>query len=389
MRKPTLALYVLGGFAVVFGAVVAALQVDRMFESRQEVRFERPRDGWLVNASSDLTAAGDFRAAARRAIQSVVSIDTQIEGENWFGDRVVQRVSQGSGVVLSEDGTIVTNNHVLQAPGFRGRRLVDKVNVTFYDGTTVPAKIVGTDPRSDLAVLKVGRRGLKPIVVGDSGRLEVGEWVMAIGNPLGYENTLSVGVVSNVGRQLPGGGNSIFIDGIQTDAAINMGNSGGALTNARGELVGINTAIASIGGGSIGIGFAIPVNRMRQVVEDILNAGYARYGSLGVEILRRPGVLSVPEAREELRRRTGATGEPPSRGVVVVSVTPGSAAGKAGIRPLDVILEMSGKALTDIEDFLKHMSPRRPGDRVTLKVWSSGTVRTVSVSLDEAPRQDL
>jgi S1-C subfamily serine protease len=387
MRKSTMALLAVGGFALVFGAVLAALQLNRVLESRTEPKVERPREGWLVNASADPLAAGDFRAAAKRAVESVVSIDTQVEGENWFGERVVQSAGQGSGVILSSTGTIVTNNHVLRARSFRGDRLVDKVNVTFYDGSTSPAKIVGTDPRSDLAVLKVEKTNLKPIVVGDSGKLEVGEWVLAIGNPLGYENTLSVGVVSNVGRQLPGGGNSIFIDGIQTDAAINMGNSGGALTNARGELVGINTAIASIGGGSIGIGFAIPVNRMRQVVEDILKNGYARYGSLGVEILRRPGVLTVPDAREELRRRTGAKSDPPDKGVVVMNVAQDSAAFRAGIRPLDVITEMSGKSLTDIEDFSKQMSPRRPGDRVQLKVWSAGTVKSLSVALDEAPRQ--
>ncbi len=187
---------------------------------------------------------------------TVVSIDTAVEVEDWVGNRESQPVGQGSGVVITTDGYIVTNNHVITVPTRGGQsRVADVVQVTFSDGRSMAARVIGTDPFSDIAFLKVEATNLQAIEMGDSDRLEVGQWVMAIGNPLGYENTLSVGVVSSVGRALPTGGTSVLVDAIQTDAAINQGNSGGALTDASGRLIGINSAIASRTGVRLGLAF--------------------------------------------------------------------------------------------------------------------------------------
>lgn len=372
--------------AVAFAATLAALRLNQSFGGTDQGASWRRPSGQLLPASADPNGPLDFRAAAKRVLPSVVSVDTQIEGETWFGDRVRQQAGSGSGVVISADGYIVTNNHVVRIQTWGGQRLVDEVNVTFSDGRSLPAKVVGADPSSDLAVLKVEASGLTPIPQGDSAKLEVGQWVVAMGNPLGYENTLSVGVVSNIGRPLPSDGTTLFIDGIQTDAAINMGNSGGALCDAQGNLVGINTAIASIGGGNIGLGFAIPVNRMRQVVDDIVKFGYAKYGQLGVSLFNRDGALAMPDARAELKRLVNTDAEPPSEGVLIRRVAAGSVAAKVGIKPWDVVIGVDGKTVRELADFQAVMSPKRPGDTVSLTVWSAGQKRTVQATLTDSGR---
>lgn len=393
MTKSKIALMTLVAFGVVFAGVTSALKVNDLVKANQSVFGPvRSKESLLQNVKLEGTAqnSADFRAAAKKILPSVVSIDTQVEGENWLGRHVVQDAGAGSGVVITADGYVVTNNHVVRVnTGFGETKVVDKVRVTFSDGKSVQAKIVGTDPRSDLAVLKVERPGLVPIEVGDSTKLEVGQWVIAVGNPLGFENTLSVGVVSNVGRQLPGSSDAVFIDGIQTDAAINPGNSGGPLCDADGELVGINSSIASTTRANIGIGFAIPVNRMRQVVDDIIKYGYAKYGQLGVQILQRPGILGVADARAELRQRTNSSSEPPAEGAVILDVQPGSPGAAAGIKDLDVVIEIDGKKIADVEDFEKVMSPLRPGTKVSLKLWSAGQVKSVNVELADAGKASL
>ena len=393
MSNAKTAILTLAAFGVVFAGVTAALKVNELSQGKKSVFESRPkRESLLQNASLEQVPAGslDFRSAAKKILPSVVSIDTQVEGENFFGEHVVQDYSQGSGVVIAEDGYIVTNNHVVRANmGFGRSQIADKVRVTFSDGQTFPAKVVGTDPRSDLAVLKIEKSGLDPIEIGDSSKVEVGQWVVAVGNPLGFENTLSVGVVSNVGRQLPGTGDAVFIDGIQTDAAINHGNSGGALCTADGSLVGISSSIATTTNANIGIGFAIPVNRMKQVVDDIVKFGYAKYGQMGVSVLPRQNILGVPEARAELKRRTNANSEPPSTGAVVLDVQIGSPAATAGLKDLDVITEINGKKISDFEDFRKVLSPLRPGDQIECKLWSAGQSKVVKLSLADAGRANL
>jgi S1-C subfamily serine protease len=383
---------VVGVFATIFVAVTAALKFNEQSKTRSSIFSQAPaRETWIQNAGLDSVPQSlDFRLAAKKILPSVVSVDTQVEGENFFGERVVQDYSQGSGVIVSADGYIVTNNHVIRAQvGFGRSQIANRVLVHFSDGKSAEAKVIGTDPRSDLAVLKVDRSGLSPIQVGDSSKVEVGQWVIAVGNPLGFENTLSVGVVSNVGRQLPGSGDAVFIDGIQTDAAINHGNSGGALCTSDGSLVGINSSIASTTNANIGIGFAIPSKRMKQVVDDIIKFGYAKYGQLGVQVWKRPDGLSFAEAREELKSRTSSPGEPPSQGCVVLDVSSGSPAETAGLKPLDVITEINNQKIVDFVDFQKILSPMGPSAEVNIKVWSAGKVKSIKAVLTDVGKASL
>jgi S1-C subfamily serine protease len=368
-----------------FSAVVAAYKTRALWDRPSPPAVlvgNRQAQGVLLPAASG--GAVDFRATAKTVLPSVVSIDTVVQGRNFRNQQFEQKASSGSGVVISADGYVVTNNHVLEVENFGRRMRVNGVYATLSDGRVVAATIVGTDPRSDLAVLKVEAKGLQPVAIGDATKLEVGEWVVAVGNPLGYENTVSVGVVSSVNRPLPGNRQAVFIDGIQTDAAINMGNSGGALCNAAGQLVGINTAIASIGGGNIGLGFAIPVNRMNQVVQDILEHGRARYGTMGVTLYQPYSLIRNPDARRQLQDMTGAPSEPPRDGVIVDDVVEGGPAEQAGIAPLDVVTRVNGRAVQSLEDFLVVMSPLRPGAKVALRVWSKGKERSVELTLADA-----
>jgi serine protease Do len=285
-------------------------------------------------------------------------------------------------VVLSSDGTIVTNNHVVAG--------ASSVKVRTPDLQTYDAKVIGRDPKSDLAVLKIDAKGLTPVETGDSSSIEVGEWVMAIGNPLGFDNTVSVGVVSSLKRSLPVGG-GLLLDAIQTDAAINPGNSGGALTDAQGRLIGINSAIASPSGASVGIGFAIPINRVKEVVADILKHGHARYAGLGIRYNPNfPATfLSDPDVRTELGQITGSQNIPKAGIIVkspyrqVPSVEPGSAADQAGIKEWDVILSIDGEEVNDMLSLNRVLTPKKPGQTVQVSFWSKGQTKTAKVTLQE------
>lgn len=375
-----------GSFAAVFAAVFGALQLDRFTRQRQaadEVVFGNAGGARLINASAEGgTIAFDFREPARKALQSVVSIQTTAVGEDFFGRRFRQPFAQGSGVVVSSDGYVVTNNHVVRV-GRPDGQLASTVSVTFSDGKSYDAKIVGTDRRSDLAVLKIDNPGAKALTLGDSSKLQPGEWVLAVGNPLGYSNTVSLGIVSSTGRPLQGD-DALFVDGIQTDAAINQGNSGGALVDAEGNLVGINTAIASTNGGSIGIGFAIPVNRVKEVVRDIVKDGKVRYGDPGLVIERRPGLLQRASVRREIQRLTNTSETPPSQGVIVSDVYDGGPAALAGIPQFSIILALDGKNIASNEDYAAVLTTKRPGDSLTVKFWASGTVKQATIKLGES-----
>jgi serine protease Do len=316
----------------------------------------------------------DFRQAAKHIMPSVVSVDRLERIQDFWTDEVsIRQTASGSGVIVSSDGYILTNNHVVAD--------ADRVQVRLADQRQFEAKVVGTDPRSDIAVLKIEAKDVVPAEIGGSSKLEVGEWVLAVGNPLGYSNTVSVGVVSSLKRTLSTDEHSILVDTIQTDAAINQGNSGGALANAQGQLVGINSAIASPTGGSVGIGFAIPIDRARTVADDIIKYGRARYGSLGVDIYTRPGLLRAARVREQLAQQVGA--EPPASGVIVRQVASAGAAGQAGIVQFDVILAIDGKALNDPVDYAVALADKRPGDKVAIRFWSKGKEKTVSIQLKD------
>lgn len=287
----------------------------------------------------------------------------------FFGDRNMapppqerQRSGLGSGVIIDPNGYIVTNHHVIDG--------ADQIKVDLSDDRTLDAKVVGTDPPSDLAVLKVEASNLPVIPLGDSDRTRVGDVVLALGNPLGVGQTVTMGIISAKGRQT-GLSNGAFEDFLQTDAPINRGNSGGALVSTNSELIGINSQILSPSGGNIGLGFAVPSNMARTVMEQLINSGRVRRGQLGVVALRIPS----DEAAQ-----LGVTEGP---GVVVYQVQSGSAADRAGLRPGDVITELNGTAISEPNTFRNTIASLAPGTQVTLTVRRDGNERQVQATLGE------
>jgi serine protease Do len=317
----------------------------------------------------------DLRSAVKKVLPSVVSIDAVRRDTDWFG-QVVEAQGSGSGVVISNDGYILTNNHVVRN-GANGP-VADAVRVHLEDGRNFPAKVVGTDPRADLAVLKIEAKGLIPARLGKSSDLQVGEWVIAAGNPLGFENTVSAGIVSSLNRELPVD-ETALVGAIQTDAAINPGNSGGALANSRGEVVGINTAIAG-SNRSIGLGFAIPIDRAQIIAADLVKYGRARYGQMGVVIHRGEGLLQNPYVRQQLSEFHGA--EPPQYGLVL-RAEPIGAAKAAGMKEFAILLEINGRKLNAMSDFSAAMADKRPGQSVNVKFWQKGKTSSVEITLQE------
>ncbi len=282
----------------------------------------------------------------------------------FFGGAVPQERVQrslGSGVIVSPDGYILTNNHVVGG--------ADKVEVRLADGRVFPATIVGADPKSDVAVIKIGRTGLPAIKIGDSSRLRIGEFVLAVGNPFGLEQTVTLGIVSALGRS--GLGITDYENFIQTDAAINPGNSGGALVNMRGELVGINTAILSRTGGNVGIGFAIPVNLAMGIKKSLEKYGKVVRGWLGVTVQD-----VTPELAQSLGLET-------VRGALVNDVAKGSPADVAGVKRGDVIVAIDGENVTNTATMRFLASEAMPGSKVNLKVVRDGKERTFVVTVGD------
>jgi S1-C subfamily serine protease len=299
---------------------------------------------------------GSVSDIAARVTPAVVSIEV----------RVGQAGATGSGVVVeADDGYIVTNNHVVSgADGVEGA----EIRAVFSDGSGSAARIVGRDPASDIAVLKVEKPGLVPAQLGDSADVVVGDPVVAIGSPLGLAGTVTTGIVSALERpvRLSGEGSdtNAVISAVQTDAPINPGNSGGALVDATGAVIGINTAIASVGGGSVGLGFAIPIDTVRDIAEQLISTGRAVHAALGVN------ARSVTDGTRD--------------GALVLNVEPGSAAAKAGIREQDVVIEVEGKAVGSSEELVVAVDSHDPGDIVTVEVVRGGSSREVEATLDEA-----
>ena len=286
----------------------------------------------------------------------------------FYGDRIPQQAPEqrreglGSGVIVGQDGYVLTNHHVIDG--------ADRIKVDLNDNRTLEAKVVGSDPPSDLAVLKIEASGLPVLALGDSDRTRVGDVVLAIGNPLGVGQTVTMGIISAKGRQT-GLSNGSFEDFLQTDAPINQGNSGGALVSTNNELVGINSQILSPSGGSIGLGFAIPSNMARRVMEQLINTGKVRRGQLGITVLKIPS---------EEASKLGVDQGP---GVVVYQVQPGSAADRAGIRRGDVITTLNGTAVNDQNSFRNLIAGTAPGSEVTLTVKRDGREQQVRATLDE------
>src|ERR1700719_3381525 len=290
-------------------------------------------------------------------------------GEEEQQPREQREHSLGSGVIVNPDGYILTNNHVVEG--------ASDVQVTLSDKRTLKAKVVGTDPRTDIAVLKIPTSNLSTVALGDSTKAKVGDIVLAIGDPFGIGETVTMGTVSATGRtDLRLEGPEGYEDFIQTDASINPGNSGGALVNTRGELIGINTAIISNGGGgNQGIGFAVPVNMARTVMEQILKSGKVTRGFLGV---------SIQEVTPDLAK---AFNLPSAEGALVGDVTPDSPGAKAGLQKGDVITALNGQRISDYHDLRLRISQTAPGTAIKLDVYRSGQKQQMTATLSEFPEK--
>jgi len=273
-----------------------------------------------------------------------------------------QRMGLGSGVIIDANGYVLTNHHVIDG--------AEQIKVDLTDNRSFDAKVVGADAPSDLAVLKIDASNLPVLVLGDSDKTRVGDVVLAIGNPLGVGQTVTMGIISAKGRQT-GLSNGSFEDFLQTDAPINQGNSGGALVSTNSELIGINSQILSPSGGSIGLGFAIPSNMARTVVQQLINSGKVRRGQLGVTALRIPS---------EEAAKMGITQGP---GVVVYDVQSGSGAERAGLRKGDVITALNGTEIKDPNTFRNQIASTPPGSEVTLTIKRDGREQQVRAKLGE------
>lgn len=335
-----------------------------------------------LNVSSKANAVPfDFTTAAEKAMPVVVHI-ASFQGErtaqgqrddspsNLFGedfffgnpDRGGFRQGSGSGVIISEDGYIVTNNHVVEGAG--------KVEVTLNDNRKFQAEIIGTDPTTDMAVLKIDEYGLPTLEYSDSDKARVGEWVMAVGNPFDLTSTVTAGIISAKGRNINViSGNRSIESFIQTDAAVNPGNSGGALVDANGKLLGINTAIATQTGSFSGYSFAIPVNMMRKITSDIIEYGSFQRAFLGINITE----LDNDRAEEFGLNFT--------QGVVVEELVDGGAAQYAGMQALDVITAVSGKTVKSVPELQEIIGSSRVGDTIEVSIIRKGRLKKIFVEL--------
>ncbi|HSV45911.1 MAG TPA: trypsin-like peptidase domain-containing protein [Ramlibacter sp.] len=355
--------------------VVATLQPDWL---GRQPSLTRSTGVSLIEApapSASIAPAGSFRLPAQKASAAVVSINTSKTARHpnandpwfrfFFGDGGAQpQAGLGSGVIISADGYILTNNHVVEG--------ADEIEVVLNDARRTSAKVIGTDPDTDLAILRIALDRLPVITLGNSDALQVGDQVLAIGNPFGVGQTVTSGIVSALGRnQL---GINTFENFIQTDAAINPGNSGGALVDVNGQLLGINTAIYSRSGGSMGIGFAIPVSTAKLVLEGIVKEGVVRRGWIGVE----PAELSA-----ELMETFGVKAR---RGVLITGVLQNGPAAQAGIRPGDVIVEVDGKKITTVSELLTSVAALKPGTAAPMRVQRRDDAVEIKVTPGLRPR---
>ncbi|MGK5005598.1 Do family serine endopeptidase [Janthinobacterium sp. LB2P70] len=359
----------------VYGALRPASRVQQLGSPAKPVP--------VVETASSSLAPGSYRDAAARAMPAVVNILTlQVPKrgahplardpffKRFFGDRDPDdgddddlKNSLGSGVIVSHEGYVLTNNHVVEG--------ADEIEVVLTDGRKAPAKVVGLDPETDLAVIKIDLDKLPVIVLGQSELARVGDVVLAIGNPFGVGQTVTMGIISALGR------NNLHINSfenfIQTDAAINFGNSGGALVDTRGNLIGINTAIYSQSGGSVGIGFAIPVSTAKTVMEAIIKDGHVVRGWIGVETQD-----ITPELAQSfnLQRTSGA---------IIAGVVRNGPADKAGIVPGDILLAVQGKPVGDTTEMLNLIAQLPPGEKAKMTVLRKNREAALDVMVGKRP----
>jgi Do/DeqQ family serine protease len=330
------------------------------------------------SAAPGAARADSYHLAVKKAMPSVVNISTSKEVRiprssplndplfrRFFGDDAQKATSLGSGVIVSSAGYILTNNHVVEA--------ADEIEVSLSDGKKLLASVVGSDPETDLAVLRVEAKDLPATTFGSSDTLRVGDIVLAIGNPFGFGQTVTAGIVSALGRS--GLGINVFENFIQTDAPINPGNSGGALVDASGNLIGINTAIFSRSGGSMGIGFATPVSTAKMVLEQIIQNGAVTRGWIGVELQ-----AITPALAESFKLGT-------AEGAIINGVLSGGPADKAGMKPGDVLVSIDGRAVADPQGVLNRITALAPGSEAKLKVKRRGQDLELSIAVGRRPKQ--
>ncbi|ABI59926.1 MULTISPECIES: Do family serine endopeptidase [Nitrosomonas] len=323
---------------------------------------------------------GSFHTAAEVAMPSVVNVFTSKEVrvpshpfmddpvfQQFFGNRFSPRTertsSLGSGVIVSPEGYILTNHHVVEA--------ANEIQVALMDGRKAEANLIGSDPESDLAVLKIDLDKLPSIAFGDSEKARVGDIVLAIGNPFGVGQTMTMGIIGALGRSQVG--LSTFENFIQTDAAINPGNSGGALTDISGNLIGINTAIYSRSGGSLGIGFAIPVDAAKQIMQQIIETGSVTRGWLGVSMQD-----ITPELAESLKLKK-------TDGALIAGVLKNGPADDAGIKPGDILAAVNGKPVFNASEMLNIVASLPPGKAATLTILRNGEELDIQVQIGKRP----
>ncbi|MBF22267.1 MAG: 2-alkenal reductase [Pusillimonas sp.] len=347
------------------------------------------RPGWLrvgdtdqrQGSISNVVPIASYADAVQRASPSVVNIYTSKrvlepvlpllddpDLVRLFGDlpgfsRSRRATTLGSGVIVSRDGYILTNYHVIES--------ADAIEVALADGRVSNARFVGADPETDLAVLKIEEEALPPIVWADTGAARVGDVVLAIGNPFGVGQTITIGIVSALGRNRLG--INMYENFIQTDAAINPGNSGGALIDTQGRLIGINTAIYSETGGSLGIGFAIPVGVVQKVFEDIVKQGFVTRGWIGVE---------PQDITPDLAQAFSLAAQ---EGVIVARIVPQSPAAEAGLRVGDIIREINGETVENTAGFLSQIARIEPGAQAMLRILRGGKARRIELQVAQRP----
>lgn len=400
-KKSKLALMLIGasiiGSATTLMATTAlksaGVDVDTFIPSKEQQATIDP-NGFVTTSTRTGALGNDFTVVAENTINSVVSIKSfetprrqqQMYGGDFdpfefffgpgFGNGGTQRRRQqqqqeqksdpqpkgsGSGVIISEDGYIVTNNHVIDG--------AEKLEVTLNDNSTYNATVVGTDENTDIALIKINAKGLHPITFGNSDAVKVGEWCVAVGNPFGFNSTVTAGIISAKGRGLSESSSMGIKSFIQHDAAVNPGNSGGALVNTAGELIGINTMIYSTTGNYSGCSFAVPSNTVKKVVTDIKQYGTVQRAVLGIQ---------YRELNAELAKEHKITAT--SEGIYVAQVNDRSAAKEAGLEEGDVIVKMNGASVKNSGEMQEQMNKLRPGDKAELSYYRDNKLRTTTVT---------
>jgi S1-C subfamily serine protease len=373
-RIPNLLMALVATLAI--GAGAGAVAYSKFSPSTKTVVREVSVTNSDPAASTSALTIGEIY---RRAYKGVVEITVTSTSSNPFGGDQAQR-SQGSGFVFDSEGHIVTNEHVVDG--------AKSVSVRFWNGDVHKATVVGSDSSTDLAVIKVDAPSslLSTLSVGDSGKVLVGDGVVAIGSPFGLEETVTSGIVSALHRQMEAPNSFTINDSIQTDAAINHGNSGGPLLNAQGEVIGVNAQIRSDGGGSDGVGFAIPSNTIKLIATQLIDKGKVEHAYLGVEVETIPGsVASQLDLVEGVELRTVRNGTPAAKaglhGSTGTKVVDGDQYATGG----DVITEFDGKAITTSEELQRAVDAKRPGDTVSVTYWRGGKSHTADVKLGTRP----